>query len=144
MRPLPSPLRIIRVDYVASLGVIIPVVLWGMALLFRFLASDAGAFFLSIAPIATAAAFVLVFWRVQFIRSIFEHGDEVPGVIVAAQFFRDRGRLEYVYTYHSEKYRSGNAVQVVKQVRYLTVGQDVAVMVDRDRPKRAFLRTVYL
>ncbi len=37
MKRLPSLLRIIKVDYVASLGVIFPLVTWGLALAARFL-----------------------------------------------------------------------------------------------------------
>ncbi|NLE75808.1 MAG: hypothetical protein GX605_03525 [Chloroflexi bacterium] len=33
MRPTPSAGRIVQVDYLASLGVIVPVVLWGLALI---------------------------------------------------------------------------------------------------------------
>lgn len=144
MRPLPSPLQIIKVDYLASLGAIIPIVLWGMALLMHLFNAEAAPFFLAVAPITTAAALVLLFWRVQFIRSVFEYGIEVPGVIVVAEFFRGRGRLEYVYTFQSQKYQSGNAVQAVKLVRSKEPGQGVVIMVDRNRPKRAFLRDIYL
>lgn len=75
MKRLPSPLQIIKVDYLSSLGAIIPIVLWAMTLFMRLINSQAFGWFLSIAPITTAAALALIFWRVQFIRAVFEHGD---------------------------------------------------------------------
>ncbi len=144
MRKTPSLLRIIKVDYAASLGVIAPLVVWALAGITRFFDPEAGAFFLTLAPAVTALGAALLAWRAWMIHQVFSEGDETPGVIVSAGFFRGRGRLEYVYTYQSRKYLSGNAVQATAATRALTVGQEVTVMVHRLHPKRAFVRELYL
>ena len=144
MRPLPSPVRIIRVDYVASLGAIAALVIWVLALGARFADPEAAAFFELLAPGISVLGLVAVLWRVMLIRRTFGDGHEVPGVISAVGFLRGRGRIEYVYTYQSRKLLSGNAVQSSGPASRLTHGQAVTVMVDRINPKLAFVRELYL
>lgn len=144
MKRLPSIWRIAYVDYGASLGVLLPVVAWGLALVGRFLDPEAAAFFLYIAPAVTIGGLVLLLWRLWAIRSVFDGGDEVPGVISGTGFFRGRGRVEYIYTYRGHKYQAANAVQSNAHSRALAPGQEVSVMVNRFNPKRAFVRELYL
>jgi hypothetical protein len=144
MKPRPSLIRIVQVDYLASLGVIAPVVIWSMALLFLWLDPEAAAFFRILAPLVTVMGLAVLFWRVQAIRSVFNDGDEVPGVISSIGFLRDRGRVEYVYTYQGRKLLVGNAVQANRHTRALAQGQAVTVLVDRLNPKQAFVRELYL
>lgn len=144
MKPIPSLFRIIQVDYLASLGVIATVVIWGMALAFLWLDPEAASFFRIIAPLVTVVGLIVLFWRAQAIRSVFSDGEETPGVIGSIGFFRGRGRVEYVYTYQGRKLLGGNAVQSTKHAQALTQGQAVTVLVDRLNPKRAFVRELYL
>jgi hypothetical protein len=144
MKRTPSLLRIVKVDYVASLGVIFPLVMWGLALAAHFFDPEAAAFFRLLAPIVTVLGLALFLWRVWLIRQVFADGDETPGVLTNIGFFRGRGRAEYVYTYQSHKYQSSNAIQASATTRALAPGQAVTVMVHRLNPKRAFLRELYL
>jgi len=144
MKPTPSLWRIVRVDYTASLGVLFPLVIWALALAVRFFDPEAASAFRLLAPTVTALGLALLGWRVWMIRQVFSQGDETAGQIISAGFFRGRGRVEYVYTYQSVKYQSGNAVQASAITRPLRAGQPVGVMVDRLRPKRAFVRELYL
>ncbi len=144
MKRTPSLLRIIKVDYAASIGVIFPLVVWGLALTARFFDPEAAAFFRLFAPIVTVLGLALLLWRAWTIRQVFSEGDETPGVLTGIGFFRGRGRAEYVYTYQSRKYQSGNAIQASATTRALTPGQTVTVVVHRLNPKRAFVRELYL
>lgn len=144
MKPTPSLWRIIQVDYAASISVIFPLVAWGLAVVARFFDPEAAAFFLSAAPIVTVVGLTLLWWRTRLIRQVFTEGEETPGVLITIGFFRGRGRAEYVYTYQSRKYQSGNAIQASAITRALIPSQAVTVMVDRSNPKRAFLRELYL
>jgi len=144
MKRTPSPFRVIRTDYLASIGVIFPLVAWAMALAARFFDPGAAAFFLRFAPAVTAAGLVVIAWRVWTIHSVVGSGTEVPGVITGSGFFRGRGRVEYVYTYRGTTYQGGNAVQASETTRSLVPGRDVTVMVDPLKPKRAFVRELYL
>jgi len=144
MNRIPSMLRIIRVDYLASIGWIAPLVVWGIALATRFFDPEAASFFGYLGPTVTVFGLLLIFWRSWVIRSTFEDGDQVPGTIVGANFFRGRGRVVYVYTYQSEKYQASNAVQLSSLTRSLTPGKPVTVVVSRLDPKRAFIHELYL
>ena len=115
-----------------------------MALVTRFFDPQAAAFFLRFAPAVTAAGLVVIAWQVWTIRSVVGGGTEVPGVITGAGFFRGRGRVEYVYTYRGDKFQGGNSVQASSAARALVPGREVAVMVDPLKPKRAFVRELYL
>jgi hypothetical protein len=110
----------------------------------RFFDPKAAAFFLSIAPIVTVVGLLLLLWRIRTIRKVFAEGDEVPGVITGIFFYRDRGRVEYAYTYQGQEYQSGNAIHLTALTRSLTPRQAVTIMVDSLNPKHAFVRELYL
>ena len=144
MKPTPSLLRIIQVDYLASLGAIFPFVSWGLAVVGRFFDPEASSFFLQASPIVTVAGLVVIAWRGSTIRSVISNGAETAGVISGIGFFRGRGQVRYVYTYQGQKYEGSSAIQSTKSTRTLTQGQEVTVMVDPFRPRRAFVRELYL
>ena len=93
--------------------------------------------------ITVVGAFVLI-GRYGQILSVFTQGMEATGTISRVYFFRDRGRIEYVYGWYEEKYTSGVAVAKTKRTRVLEQGQNVTLVVDSDRPRRAFIRDLYL
>lgn len=144
MKPTASLFRIIQVDYLASLGAIFPVVSWGLALVGRFFDPQAASFFLQASPIVTVVGLAVIAWRGLTIRSVIGNGAEVPGVVSGIGFFRGRGRIRYVYTYQSRKYEGSNAIQSTRSTRALTQGREVTVMVDPFKPRRAFVRELYL
>ena len=144
MRQLPSAFRIIQVDYLASLGVDLPLAMWGLALVGRFFDPETASFFGLIAAPVTLAGLLLIAWRIWTIRSVFGGGTGVPGVVSSLAFFRGRGRIRYVYTYRGKKYEGSNALQSNHLARALAPGQDVTVMLDSGNPRRAFVRELYL
>lgn len=155
-RNMPSPFRIIRTDYAALLAVLFPVVIWGMYVATAFFgffpglrgrepltASDAP-FFLYFALIVTLLGIPLLVWRIRSIQSHFKRGVEVPGTITSANFYRGRGRLEYAYSFQDQTYRTGNAVQETKQIKGLQPGDNIILVVDPDKPRKALIRDIYL
>jgi 20S proteasome alpha/beta subunit len=52
--------------------------------------------------------------------------------------------VDYVYSHQGQKYASGNAIHKVKQTLALKVGEQVVLIVDRNNPKRAFIRDLYM
>ncbi|WP_322508914.1 DUF3592 domain-containing protein, partial [Anaerolinea sp.] len=89
------------------------------------------------------AGLALAFWRVRLIRRVIEEGVQMPATIVRASFFRGRGRVEVVYTYQGERVVSGNVVMKNKLTSAFQLGTPVTVMVDREKPRRAFIRELY-
>jgi hypothetical protein len=141
----PSAIKIITIDYIAFLAFLLPVIFWvvyAAMLVLRNVALRDPVFPATIAIISVIAIGV-VGWRIRLIGSIFNDGIEVPATIASISFFRDRGRIDYTYSHMGQKYLSGNAIHKVKRTEALTVGQQVIVMIDRNNPKRAFIRDLY-
>lgn len=146
MNRQPSILKIITVDYLAFAGVIYPPIAWGLYLVLLILKQIT---FTDLAlPIAfgitTIAALIVLTWRIQTINATFSDGIEVQGVISNVFFFRDRGRVDFIFTYQNQKYMAGTAIHKVKQTQALFSGQPVIVMVDRNKPKNSFIRDLFL
>ena len=82
--------RIVYTGYVASLGVIIPLAIWGVIIVAWFFDPGLYSFAVPIAPIVTVAGLALALWRDWTIRTVLANGTEVPGAISSAAFFRGR------------------------------------------------------
>lgn len=146
MNRQPSLLKIITIDYIAFLGWLFPVVMWGIYIALIVLGNiKANDFTLPIIfAVISVVALAILMWRIQVFNTVFSDGIETTATINNVSFFRDRGRVDYVYTYQGQKYVSGNAIHKVKQTLALKVGEQVVLMVDRNNPKRAFIRDLYV
>lgn len=141
-----SLFRIVAVDYGALISVIAPVAIWGVVLFIAlFQGSDrVGDVSLYIAIGITVVSVASLLWRIQLIRGVVNDGLEVPAVISSLAYFRDRGRVEYVYTHQGKRYQSGNAIHRSPLTSRLRQGDSMILVVDRDRPERAFIRDLYV
>ena len=146
MNRQPSLLKIITIDYIAFLGWLFPVVMWGIYIALIVLGNiKANDFTLPIIfAVISVVALAILMWRIQVFNTVFSDGIETTATINNVSFFRDRGRVDYVHTYQGQKYVSGNAIHKVKQTLALKVGEQVVLMVDRNNPKRAFIRDLYI
>jgi hypothetical protein len=146
MNRQPSLLKIITIDYAALLGWLFPVVMWGMYVVLIVLGNvKTNDFTLPVIfAVITVVALAILIWRIQVFNTIFSDGIETTATINNVSFFRDRGRVDYVYTHQGQKYASGNAIHKVKQTLALKVGEQVVLIVDRNNPKRAFIRDLYM
>ncbi|TEU11420.1 MAG: DUF3592 domain-containing protein [Anaerolineales bacterium] len=152
----PSPLRIIQSDYVALLAALFPIVSWVMYVATAYFGFFPGLrgrdpltgadapFFLYLGIITTLIGIPLLVWRIRSFQAMFTRGVEVPGRITNISFYRDRGRVEYAYTYQGQTYQGGNAVRKTGRTKALQPGGEVVLIVDRDNPKRALIRDLYV
>lgn len=142
----PSIMKIITVDYAAFLATVFPIVMWGMYGVMLYLGNidSSGKTYPTLTGIITIVSALVLIWRIRLFFHIFTEGVEAPATISKVFFFRDRGRLDYSYTYQGQQYNSGNAVHRVKQTRNLKPGDQVIVIVDPNHPKRAYVRDLYL
>ncbi len=92
--------------------------------------------------ITLASAGVLI-WRIVLFRGIFTENQETQAKISQVSFFRDRGRVDFVYTYQGQRYISGIPIMKTRRTKALRVGEDVIVLVDPSCPKRAIIRKLY-
>ena len=134
--------KILTTDYVSAVSGLAIVVSWiaWFALTWGSSAFPNTWYF----TMALSLAFLwLIVWRVRLIRSAFEDGRQVNGIVLDVSFYRDRGRVTYSYTLDGERYQVSNALMRSKQTLQLYEGQHVAVMVNRERPQTGFIQELY-
>jgi len=153
MNKYPSIYRIVKNDYTAMAAVIvlflvgIVSIAYGAYLYWQPHEQINMNLIIYITPIVAISLFmatVVLIWRIQRIQSTFETGQIVQGHIYTLSFFRDRGRIEYIYTYQDKKHLSWNAIMKTKQATALNSGDAVTIAVNPTNPKIAFVRELYL
>jgi hypothetical protein len=85
----------------------------------------------------------LAWRRVSDIKRIVESGPEVQRQVTEIWFIKDRGRVEYEYSVDGKSYSSGNAIWKNAETSAIQVGDTVMLIVDRDKPSRAFIASLY-
>ena len=140
----PSFIKIIWTDYAAFLAAIAIVVTGGM-LVFDQLTQQLGMGTTLIYMTAAAGliGIPIILWRVRLISSVFEFGWEAEANITDIGFFRDRGRVTYIFTVQGERYQVSNAIMKTRFTKSLQRGQKIIVVAQRDNPKTAFIRDMY-
>ena len=140
----PSLFRVISTDYSSFLSVLFPIVFGGFSVYFFIAGNNALQLFLFLAIGAIVLGVPYLVQRYRNISSVFADGIEAQGTVTNIFFFRGRGRAEYSYIVQGKKQTSSNAVNKNSRTRSLKVGQTVTVVVDRNDPKLAFIKEIYL
>jgi hypothetical protein len=146
MNNQPSPYKIITIDYVSFFAFIFPIISWVMYALFVLFQriDPADFYFPAFLATITIIAICVIGWRIRTINKISNNGYEIPATISNIIFFRDRYRVDYVYTLQGIKYISSNYVMKVRKTQKLQVGEQVIVIVDPEHPKYTFIRDIYI
>ncbi len=138
-----SFLKVVWTDYAASLGLLAPLTaLLVTAFLLLFGDGMEPSWWYVLIGVCVVCP-LLSLWRFSLISGVLGTGIEVEGHVTRASFFRGRGRVYYLYTYQGERYESSNSVQQNKSTRGLEIGLPVKVVVDREKPKKAFIKQLY-
>jgi hypothetical protein len=148
----PSITRIIWTDYTAFLATIFPVVIWIVYLAWvpdwrgdgPVIPAWMVSYVLVFSLLVTLGGALILAWRVWLINSAFRNGSVVSGRIAAVSLKRDRGRLEYTYTFKKKFYQSGVAIHRNAQTKELRAGEKIILLVDPKQPTRAFMRDLYI
>jgi len=148
--------KLFKNDYLVILAVIcstVPCLLYLLGSTFGFMFGRHGVVEVSatelrgwpfwIAVIAGVSVVVLIS-RVVWINGILESGSTVSGCIDKVWHDRDRGRIEYEYTFQGRTYRSWTAISVSADNRHLKKGDTIEVVVDQNHPQRALLKQLYV
>ena len=146
-----SLLRILWTDYPAFYSALVPAVAWVVYLAWTpdwrgagpVITKQAHPIFLTLALIATAGGLSFLLIRLWTLFRVFRTGAEVKGKISSVEIKRDHGRVEYVYIFEHQEYFSGAEVHRNAETRALKVGDHVTLVVDRTKPRRAFIRDLY-
>ena len=152
----PSLLRIVWLDPWASGAILLLIIFWG-TLIFTIITADPVSapilvqFTFYVALATTAVAGMILIWRIRLYQRIFSTGVEVQGIISANFDYRQRAgsysirriQVEYIYEYQGQRYRRrADITRGWKQI--LQPGREVEVIVDPNKPQRAFIKRVYM
>ena len=139
-----SFLKIIWTDYAACLSWIFMLVMGGLLAYDQLTGQlELGNILIYMTVAVVLIGIGVILWRVRLISSAFEFGWEVEADITDIGFFRDRGRVTYVFTIQGQRYQVGNAIMKNKYTWALQRGQKVTVIARQGDPKIAFIRDLY-
>ncbi len=137
--------RIFWTDYTTTFSTLVLIFTWIFFLIDRFIQKTAWSPFLPYGAIAlTVAGVVVISWRIRLIKSAFEDGWQIKGNVITVSFFRDRGRVSYLYDIQGQRYQSSNAIMKHRVSAGLQSGQSVLIVANKENPKIAFIRDLYV
>jgi hypothetical protein len=153
----PSVRRILKNDYGSLLMLMLIGVVWVLTVaggIFRALPRRRGggmievdSTMLVIIVVITVVVTVLFGWlaarRISSIKRVIADGPEVKGKIIGIGFVKDRGRVEYEYAYHGETHQAGNAIWKTRETSQLQIGHEITLIIDPEKPSRAFIASLY-
>lgn len=129
-------------DFTLTLAILVPFFIWVFFFLSSILVGRSQIIFILAIAVTILSPGLLV-WRLRSLRAYFKAGEEVVGKITHAYFFSDRGRLQFKYTFEGVSYSGSAAVHKNDRTTAFKEGQDILLIVDRARPKRAFMLDLY-
>lgn len=149
--------RILKNDYPSLLMLILIGIMWVLAIVgavFGYLPKRRGGGVVEvdstmmIIMIVIAGVITILFgWlaskRIGDIRRVITTGIEVKGRVQSIGFIKDRGRVEYDYEYDAKSYHAGNAIWKNRETTKLQDGDEIILIVDPDKPSRAFIASLY-
>ena len=138
-----SFLRMVEADYIAFISILAPVILWAVYAFSYFNGRETGTTYTITLAAITVAGILALIWRYRLFSTVFDDGQQTQATINHVSFYRDRGRIDYEYTYMGQQYKSGSMVHKIRRATDLKIGDQVTVMVDRNKPKRAFIKDLY-
>ena len=91
------------------------------------------------------AALGIIFALLRYIKlkSIFQNAVLINATVTYAQFYGDRGQVTFSYNYSGTEYKRGVALARTKETRDLEVGDEVALLIDENNPKRILIHSLY-
>jgi len=130
------------------IGLAIIVAVWGLYVLasvgvIEDQTNEDLVFLLYMAIIGTPIGAAIMLLRIRWFIGFFKRGVVVSGSVVDVYWHKDRGRIEYTYTYQSKDYRHGNGMMKTRMTARISVGDEVKLIVDPQNPKRALIRNLY-
>jgi hypothetical protein len=155
--PNPSIFQIIKNDALSCVALILPVVMWGIYIAVTYfgfsfeskrtgttVANSEGNPVFLIAPIVLSfLCGGIIFWRLSSIQKLFKSGERVIGRIIDISFFKDRGRIEYTYSYGRQNFQSGTAIMKNSKTQSYQNGQEILLVVNSANPNKALIQDLY-
>jgi hypothetical protein len=157
---LPSIGRVIKTDFLALVGAIVPVTGLGLAIAMmagvlpdkhrslaegslRTIPAQPSAIVAMVAAGFGAVGAGLLIWRLRRIRSSFATGRRVEGTVTRLRPFKDRAYVHYAYRLNGILHEVVHFVHQTAAYRTLVEGQTVSIAVDPLRPRSGFIAELF-
>ncbi len=155
--PNPVTFQIIKNDALSCIAIILPVVMWGIYIAVTYFGvsfgskrtgttvtnSDGNPVFLIAPIILSFLCGGVIFWRLSSIQKLFKSGERVIGKITDISFFKDRGRIEYSYSYGRQNFQSGTAIMKNSKTQSYQNGQEILLVINSANPSKALIQDLY-
>ena len=135
-----SLFQVIITDYAVFTSLLIPVI----GLVVIIVTGGGGAMFLGLLAIVAAAALIIAVVRYFRILTFFNENQTAEAIIGQVYFYRDRGTVYFEFTYQGIKYGAKQYVMRNKRTTQLQTGEQVTVLVDRNDPRKAIIRKLFI
>jgi hypothetical protein len=138
--------RLIENDYTTGFFTYAIFIVWIMYFIFLMLDLsflDASSF--KIIPILTTGIGIpFLMWRIYFFRKMYKCGVETTGTIVFAAYLGRGDRVIYEYSFQNKKYKTGNGLApVFLSENGYKVGDEIILLVNPKKPKKAVIKDIY-
>jgi hypothetical protein len=81
--------------------------------------------------------------RLNIIKSFFNFGIEVKGIILELSYWRDRGKILYRYNIEGQEYRKQAAIHITKTTSNLGKDDEVSVLVKPENHSKAIILDLF-
>jgi hypothetical protein len=140
----PSFFKIIWIDYWAFVSTVVCFIAAGMYLYDIFLSGNRTQ---SVTWVALGVL-ILGLWGVALryisLISLYNSGLEARARVSEVSFFRDRGYIRYIYLYENKKYAGHMIVMKNKMTTRYQMGDEIEVIVDREKPKKSMIKDLFI
>lgn len=129
-------------DYILMVTLIAPIILIGFLIVFFINNEDNKLviyIFTSFIPIFS----VIFLLRIKYIKSFLNNSNTIQGVILDVWFFRDRGRIEYVFEIENNRFSNGQAIMKNKFTKKLNKGQVIELLIKKNGNIRTLIQDLY-
>lgn len=140
----PSLLKIVWIDYIAFLATALSLMAVGLYVYDRFFMRSVSQSFTWITMGIFVVGLFGVTWRFTSIISLYNSGLEARATVSEVSFFRDRGAIRYIYPYQGQRYAGRMIVMKNKLTDRYQIGDEVAVIVDRENPGKSIIRDLFV
>jgi hypothetical protein len=154
----PSTFQILKNDAFAFIAIIPAILMWGFYIGVTFFGvavesrrsgtvidnSGNNPLFLIMPIVLTVLGAGLLSWRLTSFNNLFETGERVVGRITDVSFFKDRGRIEFSYSYKRKKFQNGSSIMKNSKTESYRKGEEVILIIDAANPSKVLLQDLYV
>jgi hypothetical protein len=140
----PTFIQIISIDYLAQNFFVMIFGGWVIYAIDALFEGKATFFLAIFAAILTPIGLLTFFWRYKLIKSTFENGIEISGLVTEINTIAKDFIIHYEYNFKEKNYRFRNRVKKNASAQNLKQGQQVILLAHEKTPHIAFIKNIYL